>query len=75
MKDLFLDSFTWQELILPTFRLDAYQVKVSKKRTFHHFMSTGATGKSLHLVVTTLTNLGPTLLKLVSKVGPVLIVG
>ena len=28
----------------------SYQVKLSRKRTFHHFMSTGATEKSLHFI-------------------------
>ena len=31
-----------------TGKISSYQVKLSIKRTFHHFMSTGATEKSLH---------------------------
>ena len=30
-------------------KISSYQVKLSRKRTFHHFMSTGAIEKSLHL--------------------------
>ena len=34
-----------------TYKINSYQVKLSRKRTFHHLMSTGATEKSLHTIL------------------------
>ena len=61
------DSLTWQLHLVGTYlalrrtswnvgKISSYQVQLSRKRTFHHFMSTGATEKSLHAYYNIIAN-------------------